>query len=126
MRWARNKYKAVKVFAHGRNWPSKLELAIYEMLLMMERGGKLKDIECQVHVEFRTYDHGKIKMIPDFRAFDTQAQELIYIEAKGMPTREFLRKKKAWAVGGPAKLFIYGGNWRYPKLLEIVVPRGEP
>jgi hypothetical protein len=42
-----------------------------------------------------------------------------------MPTPEFRRKKKAWAVGGPAKLYIYTGSWQYPKCTEIVIPKGE-
>jgi Protein of unknown function (DUF1064) len=118
----RGKFNAVKVFQHGRSWASKLELAVYNLLLMMERGGKLKDIKCQVTVRFHTHDHGKITIIPDFSAIDIPTNELIYIEAKGMVTREFLRKKKAWKVAGPGRLFIYGGAWTYPKLTEIVIP----
>ncbi len=121
----RNKYSAVKVFQHGRNWPSKLELAVYELLLMMERGGKLKDIKCQVTVRFHTYDHGKIIYIVDFSATDTKDNQIIYIEAKGMETPSFKRKKKAWKVGGPAPLYIYKGSYRYLKLVEIVIPTGE-
>jgi hypothetical protein len=92
---------------------------------MMERGGKLKNIECQVHVEFRTFDHGKIKMIPDFRAVDCATGEVIYIEAKGLRTPSYVRKEKAWFVGGPATLYVYGGHWQCPKLLKIVTPKEE-
>ena len=124
MTWGKkNKYNAVKVFRYGRNWPSKLELSVYEMLLMMERGGKLRDLKCQVTVRFHTYDFGKTTMIPDFRAFDIPLNEEIYIEAKGMPTPTWNRKKKAWAIGGPGKLFVYGGNWQRPKLMQVIVPK---
>jgi hypothetical protein len=124
--WAKkSKFGAIKVFQHGRNWPSKLELAVYETLLLMERGGKLAEIECQVKVRFRTFDHGLINMIPDFAAMDLANNEKIYIEAKGFPTQEWRRKKKAWGVGGPGKLYVYTGNWRYPKCTEIVIPKGE-
>lgn len=121
----KNKYSAVKVFQHGRNWASKLELAVFEMLLLMERGGKLKDIRCQVTVRFHTHDFGKIQMIPDFSAFDVKLNQEIYIEAKGFPTATWRRKKKAWAIGGPAPLYVYGGAWKYPRLMEIIVPKGE-
>src|ERR1019366_8995018 len=108
MAWQKkSKFGAKKVFLHGRNWPSKLELSVYEMLLLMERGGKLTDIKCQASVRFHTHDHGKIWMIPDFSATDKKTNQTIYIEAKGYLTREWLRKKKAWAVGGPAVLYIY-------------------
>jgi predicted nuclease of restriction endonuclease-like RecB superfamily len=123
--WKRSKYNAVKVFQHGRNWHSKLELAVYEMLLMMERGGAYKDIKCQVTVRFHTYDYGKITMIPDFSAIETKTNELVFIEAKGFVTRDFLRKKKAWAIGGPGKLYIYMGDWKYPKLKETIIPKSE-
>lgn len=121
----RSKFNAVKSFRYGKTWPSKLELSVYEILLMMERGGKLKDIKCQVTVNFRTFDHGKIRMIPDFSAIDLATGELIYIEAKGFVTRDWMRKKKAWAVGGPGTLHIYKGSWQYPKCTETIVPKGE-
>ena len=120
----KSKYKAVKTFQHGRYWPSKLELAVYEMLLMMQRGGKIKDLKCQVRVRFHTYEYGNTVMIPDFSAFDIKTEQTIYIEAKGYPTREWLRKKKAWGVGGPGNLYVYTGSWKYPKLSMIIVPQG--
>lgn len=125
------KFNATKVFQHGRYWASRLELAVYEMLLMMERGGKLTDIRCQVRVKFHTYEDGIITMIPDFTALDLKTNETIFIEAKGFPTREWVRKKKAWhraqndINGNPlGKLYVYAGNWRYPKLSEIIEPLG--
>lgn len=125
MRKRKNKFGSVKVFQHGRNWASRLELAVYELLLMMERGGRLTNIRCQVTVRFHTFDHGKINMIPDFQAFDVKLNQEIFIEAKGFPTASWRRKKKAWGVGGPAPLYVYGGSWKYPKLIEIVTPKGE-
>lgn len=118
-----HKYGAIKTFAHGRHWPSKLELAVYELLLLMERGGAYRDIKCQVHVKFHTHDHGNVHYIPDFSAHEVKSGETIFIEAKGVFTREFLRKKKAWAVGGPGRLIIYGGNWRRPTVMEIIYPK---
>lgn len=125
--WKRkkNKFQAVKAFQHGRTWASKLELAVYEMLLMMERGGKLKDIKCQVTVRFHTYHHGSILMIPDFSAIELPSNELIFIEAKGIRTSSYIRKEKAWGVCGPGRLFVYGGAWQRPKLMKIVEPKGE-
>lgn len=121
----KNKYNAVKVFQHGRNWASKLELSVYEMLLMMERGGKFKDIKCQVKVRFHTYKYGLTNIIPDFSAYDCEEKQTVFIEAKGFPTNSFLRKKRAWAINGPGILYIYGGSWRFPKLMETIIPKGE-
>lgn len=126
MIYKRHKYKAQKVFQHGRYWASKLELAVYEMLLLWQRAGRITDLKCQVKVRFHTHDHGYTNMIPDFSAVDAASGELFYIEAKGIFTREFIRKKKAWKTGGPGALHIYGGRWvknQSPKvhLMEIVV-----
>ena len=75
----KNKFNAVKTLAHGRLWSSKLELKVYEMLLMMERGGKFSEIKCQVHCRFKTEDHGKIIMIPDFSAVDLSIKRLVFL-----------------------------------------------
>lgn len=120
-----HKYKAQKVERDGYWFSSKLEAAVYSTLKMMERGGKLKDLKCQVTVNFRTYDHGKVRMIPDFSAIEMPQEELVYFEAKGFKTREWMRKKKAWAVGGPGKLYIYEGSYKYLKLTETIIPTGE-
>lgn len=119
----RNKYNAVKTFQYGRWWHSKLELRVYEYLLLLEKAKQISDIHCQVHVRFHTYDHGRVHMIPDFSCFDLTEQKLIYVEAKGKPTREWLRKKKAWAIAGPAPLHIYSGTWKYFKRTEIIIPK---
>ena len=119
----KNKFNAVKTLAHGRLWSSKLELKVYEMLLMMERGGKFSEIKCQVHCRFKTEDHGKIIMIPDFSAVDNATGKVVYIEAKGFPTASWKRKKKAWAINGPGILYIYGGPYKSPLLIETIVPK---
>jgi predicted nuclease of restriction endonuclease-like RecB superfamily len=120
----KHKYSAQKVERDGRTFASKLEAALYDMLAMMQRGSAISNLRCQVTVRFHTYDHGKVCMIPDFSAVDAKTGETVYFEAKGFFTREWLRKKKAWAIGGPGKLHIYGGSWKYLKLLETIEPKG--
>lgn len=120
-----HKYSATKVERDGRTFSSKLEAALYDMLAMMQRGSAISDLKCQVHVRFHTYDHGSILMIPDFSAIDSKTGDTVFFEAKGFATREWVRKKKAWAVNGPGRLYVYGGSHRYLKLIETIDPKGE-
>lgn len=125
MAWARRrsgKFNAVRVFQHGRYWPSKLELAVYERLLLRERAGEITNLRCQVKVRFHTHDYGYVNMIPDFAAELVNTGETVYFEAKGVKTREYMRKEKAWALGGPGPLFVYSGNWRSPRVTKTVIP----
>ncbi len=126
MNWFRakkSKYKAEKVNFHGRSFHSKLEAAVYGLLLLREKAGEITDIKCQVHVKFHTYEHGNIHIIPDFSAVDIKTGELFFVEAKGMETREWARKRKAWLMAGPSRMEIWKGNFRNPKLTEILIPK---
>ena len=126
MAWTRkNKYNRTKVDFHGRSFHSKLEAAVYGLLLLREKAGEITDIKCQVHVKFHTYKYGEVRMIPDFSAVNVEYGEIFYIEAKGFETRDWLRKRKAWLIGGPAKMEIYKGSYKYPKLIETLIPKGE-
>lgn len=123
-----NKYKAIKVFKYGRNWPSKMELGVYEWLLLAERAGLCRDIELQVSVRFWTYDHGRIWIIPDFRVTDTGlfegTGEKVFVEAKSNHYPDaFKRKRRAWLAGGPGKMYIMSGRYQKPKLKEVLVPK---
>lgn len=120
--WGR-KYKSVKVDFHGRSFHSKLEAAVYSLLLLREKSGEITDIKCQVHVKFHTHDFGKIHMIPDFSVVDSKTGELFYVEAKGLFTRDFARKRKAWLAGGPGRMEVWVGRWQRPMLKEILVPK---
>ncbi len=121
----RHKYKAEKVSFAGLWFHSKLEAAVYALLLLREKAGELKVIQLQKHVKFHTYKYGEIRMIPDFYVQDLKTGEEFFIEAKGMETREWLRKRKAWLIGGPGRMEIWKGSHTRPKLTEILIPKGE-
>lgn len=123
MNWGKRKYGNTKVDFHGRSFASKLEAAVYGVLLLREKSGELTEIKCQVHTKFHTFAHGNIIMIPDFCVTMAETHEVRFIEAKGMFTREWARKKKAWAVNGPGTLEIWGGHYSRPKLIETIIPK---
>lgn len=102
------------------SFASKFEAEVYDMLYLMEKGGLLKDLQCQRHVRLTD---AEITYIPDFRAFNTETNNVEYFEAKGFETPVWRIKKKLWQYYGPGKLYIYKRSKLGPKLVETVIPR---
>jgi hypothetical protein len=122
-RWgSRNKYRNVRIESDGRSFASKLEHSVYEILKLREKAGEISDIQCQVSIRMYPFD---IRWIPDFTFVDSQTKELIYCEAKGLESDRFVVIKKIWRIIGPAKLEIWKGTCKNPKLVETIVPSGD-
>lgn len=117
MKWRRgkNKYGAVST----GSFPSKLEAAVYQILLLRERSGEVKEIRRQ-HVVSLT--EAKINYKVDFSCTLTSTGETLFVEAKGYATDVWNLKKRLWEYYGPGKLEIWCGDYRRPFLKETVIP----
>lgn len=99
---------------------SKLEAALYQLLLLREKAGEIRDIETQVTVYLSPM---RFMYRPDFRFVDVATGEQVYAESKGFETVQWKRNYRTWKVCGPGKLEIWKGSYRNPKLVEVVKPR---
>jgi len=121
--WSRpkkSKYGSTKVNFHGRSFGSKLEAAVYQMLLAREQAGEISDIKCQVNVHLTM---AKILYIADFSFFDNVVLKVVYCESKGFESPEWRLKRKLWMHFGPGKLEIWKGTYKRPTLSEVITPK---
>lgn len=115
----KNKYNAVRTLhPDGSSFPSKLEAAVYSHLKMLERCNLLSDIKKQRCVKLGEDTRWKI----DFSFM--QDGELVYAEAKGVATNDYLRKLKLFKKYGKWPLKVYMGSYQKPVLIETVYPAG--
>ncbi len=122
MRERLTKYANTRVSHAGRSFASKLEAAVFDMLVMMERAGLVKDIVQQPHVKLT---RAEVVYIPDFKCFDVEKEETFWVEAKGAESPEYRIKRRLWKEYGPGPLYVYKGTWQRPKLFEIIIPVGN-
>jgi len=113
-----NKFGNTKTHYAGFSFSSKLEAAVYGILLAREEAGELSDIKVQQRVYF--FKSPDLYYIPDFSWVDNATQALCYTEAKGYVKPEFIIKKKLWIHLIPNKLEIYTGSHTRPKLDEVI------
>lgn len=115
------KYGNKKIKAYGYSFDSKLERAVFEMLLIWQNSGDIKDLR---HHPGTVYlSEAKIGYRPDFCWTNAKDGQLIYGEAKGYETDVYKIKKKLWAFYGPSILLVWKGSPKYLKLTETIVPR---
>ena len=116
-----NKFKAHRINHMGRSFASKLEAALYDLLIMRERAGEIEDIRCQ-HTVLLGYD---IRWKVDYSALSKETGLRVFFEAKGIETDDYKLKLKLWRNGlGKGPLEIWKGTHTRLRLAEIVVPRG--
>lgn len=97
------------------NFSSKLEKAVYDVLVNRELSGELRDIKTQQHVRLT---RANILYIPDFSAIEVDSGRTIYVEAKGMETQSWRIKKRLWKYYGAGPLEIWMGSYAKPFLKE--------
>ena len=107
-----HKYKAQR--ANG--FPSKLESVVNDLLVLMERAGEIRVLKRQQTVHLPAGINWRV----DFSYIDPKTEELCYVEAKGVATGEYRLKLKLYKHFIENKLTIYGGDYRKPKIIEIV------
>jgi len=115
-RFRRNKFKAIRT----NGMASKLEAAVYNKLLERELLGEIKNIKKQCSVKLVDCDvcGTRLNWKVDF-SFEENG-ETVYCEAKGVETSDYRAKLKRWRELKPAKLEIWKGSWRSPKIFEII------
>lgn len=118
----RTKYNSRKVTRYGITFDSKLELAVYEYLLVDQQEGQLFSLTH--HPKPYVYlTLAEIEYRPDFSAYLPHG-ELVYFEAKGKETASWKLKRRLWEYYGPGRLRIFAGTYqRFAELPEIV-PQG--
>lgn len=115
------KYGNKKVKAHGYSFDSKLERAVFEMLLIWQESGEISNLRHHPGTVYLT--DARIGYRPDYSWVNTKNGDIIYGEAKGLETDVYKIKKKLWAFYGPGILLIWKGKADSLKLVETIVPR---
>lgn len=117
----KNKYNAQRT---ARGFPSQLEEAVYDQLLWLQRGGVIRDLKRQQTVVLQPGPREeRITWRIDFSYTDCATGELVYAEAKGHETGEYINKLKMFRANPPTKLEIWKGTAANPKIVEIVRPK---
>ena len=97
-----SKYHSKKIKWNGETFDSKREFNRYQELLLLQRAGKISDLERQVRINLmppQKDEHGKVieravTYIADFVYFDTEQNKTIVEDAKGVRTPEYILKRK--------------------------------
>lgn len=97
-----SKYHAKKIKWNGYTFDSKKEFNRYQELLLLQRAGRVKNLERQVKIPLlpsQKDENGKVieravTYIADFVYFDTEQNKTIVEDVKGMKTPEYILKRK--------------------------------
>ena len=97
-----SKYHSKKIKWNGETFDSKREFNRYQELLLLQRAGKISDLERQVRINLmppQKDERGKVieravTYIADFVYFDTEQNKTIVEDAKGVRTPEYILKRK--------------------------------
>lgn len=113
--------KSTKVERPGGLWlDSRLEGALYDLLASWQRLGIISGLHHHPGTIFLS--DARIQYRPDFTFLRVKSQEREWAEAKGFANDKWPIKKKLWRSYGPGILHIYGGSYKYLKLIEIITP----
>jgi len=93
------RYKSRKVQTPHGIMDSGAEADYYELLLLREKAGDIKDLirQVPVYLFIGRYRHMRV----DFRYFDNHIGEMVWDEYKGAETAEWRMKRDLWAAYGP-------------------------
>ena len=111
-RYKGNKYGNRKIAFDGQTFDSKKEMRHYTELLLLEKAGKITDLQRQVKFQMRPAQRepdiigpkggkkpGKliereVAYIADFVYVDTRTGERVVVDTKGVKTKEYVIKRK--------------------------------
>lgn len=111
-RYKGNKYGNRKIQFDGQTFDSKKEMRHYTELLLLEKAGKIKDLQRQVKFQLipaqREPDiigpkggvkpgkliEREVAYIADFVYVDTRTGERVVVDTKGVRTKEYVIKRK--------------------------------
>jgi len=126
----KNKYHAKRCEASedswpelaGRSFPSKLERATANLLVIRQRAKEIKDLEFQPRV--RLLEHPDLNYKPDFRYFDIERKQLYHVESKGFVGERWRVIRVVWAHFGPTPLEIMVAGKYGPRVQKTLWPKG--
>lgn len=123
MTWPkRNKFKAKAT----NGFPSKLESAVYDLLLVRQNVGEIREIKRQQTVVLQAGPREtRIAWKVDFSCEEIASGQELYIEAKGIETAEYRLKLKLWRANPPGALEIWKGNYKRLVLAERIERKTE-
>lgn len=112
IKFEKNKFNAKSRIIDGHKFPSLKEAKRYNELKLLEKAGKIKNLELQPKFEiipkqkYRGKTLRKAEYTPDFKYLDIDNNEWVIEEVKGMPTVDYVLRKK---------LFIlkYGDEYKF-------------
>ncbi len=108
----RNKYNAVRTKVDGITFDSKLEAKHYCELKVLERAGKISDLQLQPEFilqepfEVAGQKFRAIKYKADFKFLDHESGRYKVVDSKGVRRQSFIDKKKAF-------LKLYGDKYAF-------------
>lgn len=111
------KYRAKRISHDGRNFSSKLEKAVFELLKLREKAKEIEIVKQQDHVYLTKAD---IHYIPDFKIFDYKLDDFVWVEAKGVELAPWRIKRRLWPFYGPGRLEVYKGSYNKITLHEVL------
>lgn len=120
---ARRKYGNSKTEYAGHWFDSKLEQALFTLLSLEERAGRISSLSHQPGTVFLSA--ARIQYRPDFRFINLETGLVEYAESKGFPNDKWPLKKKLWKFYGPGILHIYQGTATNLRLVETIIPTKE-
>jgi hypothetical protein len=120
--WRKNKYNAKKTKSHGYSFDSKLESALYDYLLTLQKAKEISDIRVKPNIYLTD---ANILMIPDFCAMNNKTGQTEYWESKGLETATWRIKRRLYKFYGPGVLHVYCGTYNNLILRETITPK-EP
>lgn len=115
----KGKYKNKETKASGRSFSSKGEAGCFQMLELMERAGQIEILQAQDHVYLTD---ARILYIADFKIFDKEIGQTVWIEYKGFETDVWRIKRRLWIHYGPGQLRVYKGYGDRLRITETIVP----
>ena len=97
-----SKYHAKKITWNGEVFDSKKEFNRYQELLLLQRAGRIANLERQVKIPLlpsQKDENGKVieravTYIADFVYFDIERNKTVVEDVKGMRTQEYILKRK--------------------------------
>lgn len=120
-----HKYRAKPVREGGRLYASTAERDYHDELRLREQAGDVRAIVCQPPVSLVA----GITYRPDYRfeerGLSAERWRTVYVDVKGVMTREFLLKLKLWREFGPGPLKIVQRKGRRAQFLTVreVLPK---
>jgi len=115
-----HKYSAERSTRAGRSFASKLEAALFDLLVLREKAGEIREISQQAQI---VLSQAKIIYKPDFMFVDCKTGRTVFAEAKGYETPEWRIKRRLWLAYGPSPLEVWKGSHRRLTLSETLMPQ---